>query len=107
MSLRVLAHILDIYRTPNRLRMRHDGNGTAHFLDTLDTRDVATVLTGAEWHVRFDFKDRSIAFSGDTALKAVAKMAEGADVLVHEAMYVPAVEAFIRGQIAKGRPFKF
>jgi hypothetical protein len=40
---------------------------------------------------RFDFKDRSIAFSGDTApLEAVAKMAEGADVLVHETMYVPA-----------------
>ena len=41
---------------------------------------------------RFDFKDRSIAFSGDTApLEAVAKMAKGADVLVHETMYVPAV----------------
>ena len=56
---------------------------------------------------RFDFKDRSIAFSGDTApLKAVAEMAKGADVLVHEAMYVPAVEAFVRGQIAAGRPVK-
>jgi ribonuclease BN (tRNA processing enzyme) len=41
---------------------------------------------------RFDFKDRSIAFSGDTApLQAVAKMAEGAD---------------IRGQIARGQPGK-
>ncbi len=57
---------------------------------------------------RFDFKDRSIAFSGDTApLEAVAKMAKGADVLVHEAMYVPAVEKYIKGQIAKGRPVKF
>ena len=47
---------------------------------------------------RFDFKDRSIAFSGDTApLEAVAKMAKGADVLVHETMYVPAVETYIRG----------
>jgi ribonuclease BN (tRNA processing enzyme) len=44
---------------------------------------------------RFDFKDRSIAFSGDTApLEAVAKMATGADVLVHEAMYVPALESY-------------
>jgi ribonuclease BN (tRNA processing enzyme) len=42
---------------------------------------------------RFDFKDRSIAFSGDTApLEAVAKMAQGADALVREAMYVPAIE---------------
>jgi ribonuclease BN (tRNA processing enzyme) len=57
---------------------------------------------------RFDFKDRSIAFSGDTApFEAVATMAQGADVLVHEAMYVPAVEDYLRAQIAKGRPVKF
>jgi ribonuclease BN (tRNA processing enzyme) len=54
---------------------------------------------------RFDFHDRSIAFSGDTApLEDVARMARGADVLVHEAMYVPAVETYTRGQIAKGWP---
>src|ERR1700732_3892286 len=54
------------------------------------------------------FKDRSIAFSGDTApFEAVAKMAKGADVLVHEAMYVPALETYIRSEIAKGRPVKF
>ena len=34
-------------------------------------------------------------------------MAKGADVLVHEAMYVPALETYIRGEIAKGRPIKF
>jgi ribonuclease BN (tRNA processing enzyme) len=57
---------------------------------------------------RFDFKDRSIAFSGDTApLEAVATMAKGADVLVHEAMLVPAVENNLREQIANGRPVKF
>jgi ribonuclease BN (tRNA processing enzyme) len=57
---------------------------------------------------RFDFRHRSIAFSGDTApLEAVAVMARGADVLVHETMYVPAVETYIKGQVAKGRPVKF
>jgi ribonuclease BN (tRNA processing enzyme) len=57
---------------------------------------------------RFDFKDRVIAFSGDTTpLESVAKMAQGADVLVHEAMYAPAVENYVRGQIAKGRPVNF
>lgn len=57
---------------------------------------------------RFDFKDRSIAFSGDTApLEAVAVMAKGADVLVHETMYVPALEKYLHGEIAKGRPVKF
>jgi len=31
-------------------------------------------------------------------------MAKGADVLVHEAMYVPAVESYVKDQVAKGRP---
>jgi ribonuclease BN (tRNA processing enzyme) len=54
---------------------------------------------------RFDFHDRSIAFSGDTTpVEAVAQMAKGADVLVHEAMYVPAVESYVKDQVAKGRP---
>src|SRR5215472_7471404 len=57
---------------------------------------------------RFDFHDRSIAFSGDTApLDVVAQLAKGADVLVHEAMYVPAVEAFVRERIANGFTVKF
>lgn len=57
---------------------------------------------------RFDFHDRSIAFSGDTVpLETVAQLAKGADVLVHEAMYVPAVETFVRNRIAAGFPVKF
>jgi ribonuclease BN (tRNA processing enzyme) len=52
---------------------------------------------------RFDFPDRSIAFSGDTtALEAVAQMAKGADVLVHEAIEFPAMEVFVRRQIGDG-----
>jgi ribonuclease BN (tRNA processing enzyme) len=57
---------------------------------------------------RFDFRDRSIAFSGDTApFEAVARLAKGAEILVHEAMYVPAVEAYVRDRIAKGVPTNF
>jgi ribonuclease BN (tRNA processing enzyme) len=57
---------------------------------------------------RFDFKDRSIVFSGDTApLEAVAQLVKGADVLVHEAMYVPAVEPVVRERIARGFPTSF
>jgi hypothetical protein len=49
---------------------------------------------------RFDFKDCLIAFSGDTSpLEAVAKMAKGAGVLVHETMYVPAVEGAVEDEI--------
>ena len=56
---------------------------------------------------RFDFRDRAIAFSGDTTpLEAVATMAKGADVLVHEAMNLPATEAYVRRVIAQGRPVK-
>ena len=41
---------------------------------------------------RFDFPDRSIVFSGDTTpMESVAQLAKGADVLVHEAMYTPAM----------------
>ena len=52
---------------------------------------------------RFDFPDRSIAFSGDTiALDDVARLAKGADVLVHEALDFPAMEVFVRQRIAAG-----
>ncbi|HEY5411720.1 MAG TPA: MBL fold metallo-hydrolase [Caulobacteraceae bacterium] len=42
---------------------------------------------------RFDFPDRSIVFSGDTTpVESVAQLAKGADVLVHEAMYLQAMQ---------------
>lgn len=42
---------------------------------------------------RFDTADRSIVISGDTAMcQNLVELARGADVLVHEAMYLPAVE---------------
>jgi ribonuclease BN (tRNA processing enzyme) len=52
---------------------------------------------------RFDFHDRSIAFSGDTVpLEAVAQMAKGADVLVHEAINFAAIEAYERRLLQQG-----
>ncbi|MGA8593352.1 MAG: MBL fold metallo-hydrolase [Bryobacteraceae bacterium] len=57
---------------------------------------------------RFDFPDRSIAFSGDTVpLEAVAHMARGADVLVHEAMDVPATGELVRQQSAEWHAVSF
>jgi ribonuclease BN (tRNA processing enzyme) len=45
---------------------------------------------------RFDTADRSIVISGDTARSdALIKLAENADVLVHEALWVPAVDRII------------
>jgi ribonuclease BN (tRNA processing enzyme) len=46
---------------------------------------------------RFDAKDRSVVISGDTAYAPeLARFAKGADVLVHEVMYLPAVDALVR-----------
>lgn len=45
---------------------------------------------------RFDCPDRSIVFSGDTRpSEALVDLARGADVLVHEVMYLPALEQLI------------
>jgi ribonuclease BN (tRNA processing enzyme) len=45
---------------------------------------------------RFDAADRSIVISGDTARsERVVELARGADVLVHSALYVPAVDRLV------------
>jgi ribonuclease BN (tRNA processing enzyme) len=45
---------------------------------------------------RFDTADRSIVISGDTARSdALIKLAQGADVLVHETLWLPAVDRLV------------
>jgi ribonuclease BN (tRNA processing enzyme) len=45
---------------------------------------------------RFDCPDRSIVISGDTRpSQNLVKLAQGADILVHEVMYLPALEQLI------------
>jgi ribonuclease BN (tRNA processing enzyme) len=45
---------------------------------------------------RFDAEDRSIVISGDTARSdSLVKLAEGADVLVHSAVYLPAIDRLV------------
>jgi ribonuclease BN (tRNA processing enzyme) len=45
---------------------------------------------------RFDTPDRSIVISGDTARSdALVELARGADVLVHEALWVPGVDRIV------------
>lgn len=49
--------------------------------------------------LRFDTPGRSYAFSGDTTYsQAVVELARGADVLVHEVMYLPALDALIASE---------
>lgn len=45
---------------------------------------------------RFDSRDRSIVISGDTKRsEALIRLAQGADVLVHEALYIPALDRLV------------
>jgi ribonuclease BN (tRNA processing enzyme) len=53
---------------------------------------------------RFDCPDRSIVFSGDTRpSKNLVELARGADVLVHEVMYLPALDKLIASEPNAGR----
>lgn len=46
---------------------------------------------------RFDTPERSVVISGDTAYAPeLAEFAKGADVLVHEVMYLPGVDALVK-----------
>lgn len=47
---------------------------------------------------RFDARDRSVVISGDTTPSdSVIKLAEGADVLVHDALYAPGIDRLVAG----------
>lgn len=76
--------------------------------DGLVVRDENVTVTAAlvkhplmapAFAFRFDCPDRSIVFSGDTApSENLVRLARGADVLVHEVMYLPAIERLIASQ---------
>jgi ribonuclease BN (tRNA processing enzyme) len=91
----------DFARAPLEMIEVHDLATAGHVMQDENVK-VASVLVQhppvkPAYGYRFDFPDRSIAFSGDTVpLEAVASMAQGADVLVHEALNFAAVEAFER-----------
>jgi ribonuclease BN (tRNA processing enzyme) len=53
-------------------------------------------LVSPAFAYRFDTADRSIVISGDTRRsRNLVKLARGADVLVHEAIYLPAVDRLV------------
>jgi len=57
---------------------------------TVTCAEVPHPLVPLAFAYRFDCPDRSIVISGDThPSEAIVKLAHGADVLVHEALYVP------------------
>lgn len=77
------------------------------------TRDEKVTVTAAlvehppvrpAFAYRFDGPDRSIVFSGDTRpSQALVELARGADVLVHEVMYLPALEKLIASEAQASR----
>ena len=99
----------DFHRPPLAMIETHDLPEAGAVVEDDNVR-VASVLVQhppvkPAYGYRFDFPDRSIAFSGDTVpLDAVAQMAKGADILVHETMDLPAIEASLRRLLAQGAP---
>lgn len=104
---------LEMNATDIDIRIRDEGRPPLaplirpHELKTggLVTQDPNVRVTAAVVHhppitpafgFRFDTPDRSIVISGDTAPSdALIELAKGADVLVHDALYEPAVDKMV------------
>jgi len=95
-------------------RMEDEGRSDPHSLITAhEVNKAGVVMTNDDVKVsaclvrhppikqayayRFDAKDRSVVISGDTAYATeLAEFAKDADVLVHEVMYLPGIEALLK-----------
>jgi ribonuclease BN (tRNA processing enzyme) len=106
---------LDMNETDIRVRMADEGRPPLAPLirpheisqDGVVLRDGDLTITCARVHhplvdnalaYRFDSPDRSIVISGDTSPSPnLVKLAKNVDVLVHEVLYLPAVERMIAG----------
>ena len=86
---------------PRKLIVAHDFNKPGIVLENNDVKVTSCLVRHPPitlaFAYRFDAKDRSVVISGDTAYAPeLAEFAKGADVLVHEVMYLPGVEALIK-----------
>lgn len=85
---------------PRTLITAHDVAGPGVVLRNADVTVTAARVRHPQiehaFAYRFDTKDRSMVISGDTAYSPeLVELARGADVLVHEVMYVPGIEALL------------
>jgi ribonuclease BN (tRNA processing enzyme) len=86
---------------PRKLLTTHEFSKPGTVLVNEDVKVSACLVRhppiAQSYAYRFDAQDRSVVISGDTAYAPeLAEFATGADVLVHEVMYLPAVEALVR-----------
>jgi ribonuclease BN (tRNA processing enzyme) len=86
---------------PRNLLATHEFNNAGVVLTNDDVKVSACTVRHPPikqaYAYRFDAKDRSIVISGDTAYAPeLADFAKGADVLVHEVMYLPGIDALVR-----------
>lgn len=86
---------------PRKLVTAHEFSSPGLVLQNADVK-VSSFLVRhppikQSYAYRFDAKDRSVVISGDTAyVPELAVFARGADVLIHEVMYLPGVENLLK-----------
>ena len=86
---------------PRKLIVVHDFSKPGVVLKNDDVKVSAALVRHPPikqaYAYRFDAKDRSVVLSGDTTYAPeLAEFAKGADVLVHEVMYLPGIEALVK-----------
>jgi len=103
------TRIVDEGRTDPRRSLRaHDFNQPGMVMQNQDVKITSCRVRhppiNNAFAYRFDAHDRSVVVSGDTAYSPeLADFAKGADVLVHEVMYLPGIEALIKRLPEAGR----
>jgi ribonuclease BN (tRNA processing enzyme) len=96
------VRIVDEGRTdPRKLVTTHEISKPGVVLTNTDVKVSMCVVRHPPikdaYAYRFDAKDRSVVISGDTAYAPeLGEFAKGADVLVHEVMYLPGIEALLK-----------
>jgi ribonuclease BN (tRNA processing enzyme) len=86
---------------PRKLFFTHEFDKSGVVMENDDVKVSARMVPHPpikqSYAYRFDAKDRSVVITGDTAYAPdLAEFAKGANVLVHEVMYLPGIEALIQ-----------